>query len=137
MPGKKIAQTSKNEFDIPYRMLFVNVPAPSANVSIRKFCSPSFSSTGSGLTENEIVWAEELSERSCADGIHGARLQIHEDGAGHVATASGLVVVNIDALQLEVTVTVISTGGIDAVLVGPKTKSKLWSKKNLNFEAKM
>ena len=39
--------------------------------------------------------------------VHGAGLQIHEDGAGHVAAASGLVVVNVDALQLEVRVTVV------------------------------
>ena len=61
-----------------------------------------------------------------ADGIHGAGLQIHEDGAGHVATAGGLVVVNVDALQLKVRVTVV-----------PNTKSRFWSKKNLNSEAKI
>jgi hypothetical protein len=29
--------------------------------------------TSSGLTENEVVWSEELSEWSGSDGIHGSR----------------------------------------------------------------
>merc|ERR1711981_1448833 len=74
--------------------------------------------TGSGLAEDGVVGAEELTERTGADGVHGARLQVHQDGAGHVATAGGLVVVHVDALQLEVRVAMVGSGWVDAVLVG-------------------
>ena len=40
MPGKKLSVTPQNEFDIPYRIVFANAPAPRANVSTRNFCSP-------------------------------------------------------------------------------------------------
>merc|ERR1712159_477089 len=74
--------------------------------------------TGAGLAEHEVVGAEELTEGASADRVQGTGLEVHEDGAGHVAAASGLVVVHVDALQLEVGVTVVGTGGVNAVLVG-------------------
>merc|ERR1711939_740758 len=37
---------------------------------------------GTGLAEHEVVGAEELTERSSADGVHGSGLEIHEDGTG-------------------------------------------------------
>ena len=46
--------------------------------------------TGTGLAEDEVVGAEELSEGSSADGVHGTRLEIDEDGAGHELVAGGL-----------------------------------------------
>jgi len=70
------------------------------------------------LPEDEVVGTEELTERTGADGIHGARFEVHQDGTRHVATTSGLVVVHIDALQLEVGVSVVGTGRINAMLVG-------------------
>jgi len=54
--------------------------------------------TGSGLSEDEVVGSEELSERSSADGVHGAGLKIHKDCAGNVSTASGFVEVDVDSL---------------------------------------
>merc|ERR1712164_126383 len=74
--------------------------------------------TGTSLTEDEVVRAEELTERTGTDGIHGTRLKVHEDGAGHIAATSGLVVVHVDALQLKVGVTVVGTGRVDTVLIG-------------------
>merc|ERR1712144_43801 len=59
--------------------------------------------TGTSLAEHEVVGAEELTEGTSTDGVHGT---------GLVATAGGLVVVHVDALQLEVGVTVVSTGGV-------------------------
>ena len=73
---------------------------------------------GTGLAEDKVVRAEELPERSSADTVHGTRLEVHEDGAGDIASAGGLVEVHIDALQLKVAVTVVGTGGVDTVLVG-------------------
>jgi hypothetical protein len=38
------------------------------------------------LTEDEVVWPEDLAVRAGADGVHGSRLQVHENGAGHIAS---------------------------------------------------
>jgi len=73
--------------------------------------------TSTGLTEDEVVGSEELTEGTSTDGVHGAGLEIHEDGAGNVTTAGGLVEVDVDALELEVGVTVVGTGGVNAVFV--------------------
>jgi len=70
----------------------------------------------SGLAEDEVVGAEDVAVGPRADGVHGAGLQVHEDGAGHEAAAGGLVVVDVDALELEVGVAAIAAGGVDAVL---------------------
>merc|ERR1719502_1253332 len=40
--------------------------------------------TGTSLTEDEVVWSEELTEGASTDGVHGAGLEVHKDGAGHV-----------------------------------------------------
>ena len=74
--------------------------------------------TGTGLSENEVIGSEELTERSGSDGVHGSGLKIHEDGSGDVATTGGFVVVDIDSLELEIRVTVVRTGGVNTVLVG-------------------
>ena len=46
--------------------------------------------TGTGLTENEVVGAEKLSEWASTDGVHGTGLQIDEDGTGNVLVAGSL-----------------------------------------------
>ena len=74
--------------------------------------------TGTGLTEDEVVGAEELTEGAGADGVHGAGLEIHEDSARHITATGGLVVVNVDALELEIGVTVVGAGRVNAVLIG-------------------
>ena len=65
--------------------------------------------SGSGLAEDEVVGAEELAEGSGTDGVHGSGLKVHQDGTGDVASAGGLVEVDIDALELEVGVTVVGS----------------------------
>jgi len=74
--------------------------------------------TGTSLTEHEVVGAEDLTEGTGADRVHGTGLQIDQDGAGHVLATGGLVEVHVDALQLQVGVTVVGTSGIHPVLVG-------------------
>ena len=76
---------------------------------------PIVSSTG--LSEDEVVRAEDLAEGARADRVHGAGLEVHEDGARHVAAARRLVVVDVDALELEVGVSVVGSGGVDSVFV--------------------
>merc|ERR1719218_322737 len=73
--------------------------------------------TGSGLSENEVVWSEELTEWSSSDGVHGSWLEIHEDGSWDVSSTSGFVVVDVDSLELEIRVTVVGTGWVNSVLI--------------------
>merc|ERR1712010_442939 len=73
--------------------------------------------TGTSLSEDEVVWSEELSEWSSSDGVHGSWLKIHEDGSWDVTASSGFVVVNVDSLKLKVGVSVVGTGWINSVFV--------------------
>ena len=43
--------------------------------------------TGASLAKHEVIGAEELSERTSTDRVHGSGLQIHQDCAGHIASA--------------------------------------------------
>ena len=74
--------------------------------------------TGTGLSEDEVVWSEELTEWSSSDGVHGSWFEIHEDGSWDVSSSSGFVVVDVDSLELEIRVTVVGTGRVNSVLVG-------------------
>mmetsp|Transcript_27656 Transcript_27656/g.44136 ORF Transcript_27656/g.44136 Transcript_27656/m.44136 type:complete len:399 (-) Transcript_27656:87-1283(-) len=74
--------------------------------------------TGTGLTEHEVVRTEDLAIWTSTDGVHSSGLQIHQDGTRHIASASGLVVVHIDALQLQVRVSLVGTSWVHAVLIG-------------------
>lgn len=46
--------------------------------------------TGTGLTEDEVIGAEELAEGTGADSVHGAGLQIDQNGTGNVLVTAGL-----------------------------------------------
>jgi len=74
--------------------------------------------TGTGLSEDKVVWSEELTEWSSSDGVHGSWFEIHEDGSWDVSSSGGLVIVDVDSLELEIRVTVIGTGWVNTVLVG-------------------
>jgi len=74
--------------------------------------------TSSGLTENEVIGTEELTEGTGTDGVHGTGLQVHEDGTGDVTSTGGLVEVDVDPLQLEIGISVVGTGRVNSVLVG-------------------
>ena len=73
---------------------------------------------GSGLSEDEVVGSEELTEGSGSDWVHGSWFKIHKDSSGDVPSSGGFVVVDIDPLELEVGVSVVGTGGVNSVLVG-------------------
>jgi hypothetical protein len=74
--------------------------------------------SGTSLAEDEVVRAEELTERTGTDGIHGTGLKIHKDSARDIAATSGLVEVNVDALELKIGITVVGSGGVNTVLIG-------------------
>jgi len=56
----------------------------------------------SGLSENEVVWSEELTEWSSSDGIHGSWFEIHEDGSWNVSSSSGFIEINVDSFELKI-----------------------------------
>ena len=72
---------------------------------------------GAALSEHEVVGTEDLTEGAGPHAVHGAGLQVHQHGAGHVLAAARLVVVDVDPLELEVRVAMVGAGGVDAVLV--------------------
>ena len=74
--------------------------------------------TGTGLSEDEVIWSEELTEWSSSDGVHGSWFEIHEDGSWNVSSSGGFVEVDIDSLELEIRVTVVGTGRVNTMLVG-------------------
>ena len=74
--------------------------------------------SGTGLSEDEVVGSEELTEGSSSDGVHGSGFEIHEDSSGDVSSTSGFVVVDVDSLELEIRVAVVGASGVDSVLVG-------------------
>mmetsp|Transcript_30657 Transcript_30657/g.49619 ORF Transcript_30657/g.49619 Transcript_30657/m.49619 type:complete len:232 (-) Transcript_30657:93-788(-) len=69
------------------------------------------------LTENEIVWAEELTIRTSADGVHGTRLEIHQDSSRNISPAGSFVEVDIYSLKLQIAVAMVCSGWVDAVLI--------------------
>ena len=72
---------------------------------------------GTALAEDEVVWAEELTVLTSADGVHGTWFKVDEDGTWDVLAAGGFVVVNVDALELKIRVAVVGAGWIDTVFV--------------------
>jgi hypothetical protein len=73
--------------------------------------------TGTGLTEDEVVGSEELTEGTSTDGVHGAGLEVHKDSAGDVTATGSLVVVNVDALELEVRVSMVRASWVNTMLI--------------------
>jgi len=71
---------------------------------LSSFCVVTFSPvvTGAGLSKDEVVGAEDLAERTGSDGVHGSGLEINENSSGHVLAAGGFIVVDVDALELEI-----------------------------------
>ena len=74
------------------------------------------STAGSG-PEDKVVRTEELTEGASAHRVHGARLKIHEDRTRDIAAAGSLVVVHVDALELQVRVTVVRTRRVDTLTI--------------------
>jgi hypothetical protein len=73
--------------------------------------------TGTGLSEDEVVWSEELTEWAGSDRVHGSWLEIHKDGSWDITATSGFIEVDIDSFELKVRVTVIGTSWVNSVLV--------------------
>jgi len=70
------------------------------------------------LAEDEVVRTEELTERAGTDGIRGTGFEVDEDGTGHIAAAGGLVVVDVDTLDLELGVAAEFTARVNTMFIG-------------------
>mmetsp|Transcript_29416 Transcript_29416/g.53353 ORF Transcript_29416/g.53353 Transcript_29416/m.53353 type:complete len:406 (-) Transcript_29416:121-1338(-) len=70
------------------------------------------------LAEYKVIGSEDSSEGSGADGVHGPRFEIGEDGAGDVPAGLALVEVDVDALELEVVVAFVGSLFVNSVLLG-------------------
>ena len=73
--------------------------------------------TSTGLTEDEVVWSEELTEGASSDGVHGSGFEVHEDGSWDVSASSGFVEIDVDSFELEVGVTVVGSGWVDTMFI--------------------
>merc|ERR1719312_197694 len=73
--------------------------------------------TGARLAKDKVVRAEEGTVRARPHRVHSPRLQIHQHSPGHVLAAASLIVVDIDALQLQLRLAAVGTGWVDAVLI--------------------
>jgi len=72
--------------------------------------------SGAGLAKDEVIGAEYPAEGAGPDRIHCSRFEIHEDGTWNVPSATGLIIVDVDTLELEFGVTAVGSGLVDAVL---------------------
>jgi len=65
---------------------------------------------GAELAEDKVVGVEDLVVGARSDGVHGVGFKIHKDGAWNVPSAACLIIVDVDAFELEL--------GVAAVLFG-------------------
>lgn len=73
--------------------------------------------TCTGLSKHEVIRAEDLTEGTSSHRVHGSRLQVNQHSTGDILSTSGLIVVNVDPLELQVGVSVIRAGGINTMLI--------------------
>lgn len=69
------------------------------------------------LAEHEVVRAEKATERTRPNGVHGARLKIHQDSAGDILASANLVIVDRDPLELKIIVAFVKAIGFDPMLI--------------------
>ena len=74
--------------------------------------------SGTGLSEDEVVGSEELTEGSSSNGVHCSGFEIHEDCSGYVSSSGGFVEVDVDSFQLKIGVSVVGAGWVNSVFVG-------------------
>ena len=83
--------------------------------------------TSSRLSKDKVVRSENLTKRSRSDAVHGAGLQVHQDGPGHVLATGSFVVVDIDSLQLKLRSSRVGSSWVYSVLIRddlPELKKK-------------
>jgi hypothetical protein len=73
---------------------------------------------GAVLTEDEVIGFEELAVLAAFDVVDDSGLEVHQDGTRDILPASSLIEVDVDLVELEIRIAAVSTGAIDAVLLG-------------------
>ena len=74
--------------------------------------------SSSRLSENKVVWSEEVTKRSSPHGVHGTRFEVYQNGSGDISSSGCFVIVDIDSFKLEVGLSLIGSGWVDSVFVG-------------------
>ena len=69
------------------------------------------------LTEDKVVGAEKGTKRTRTDRVHGSGLEIDQDCTRNVLVGADLIVVDVDALELQVVVALVNTVAVDTVFV--------------------
>ena len=69
------------------------------------------------LTKYKVVRPEDLAIGTRPDRVHGARLQIYKDCPGNILATTGLIVININPLQLQLRFTLVHTIGLDSMFI--------------------
>ena len=69
------------------------------------------------LPKHEVVRPEEAAEGTRPDRVHRAWLEVDENGARNVFVGPHFIVVDVDALELQVVVALVDTFAVDAVFV--------------------
>ncbi|KAL0297667.1 UNVERIFIED_CONTAM: hypothetical protein Sradi_6818800 [Sesamum radiatum] len=54
------------------------------------------------LPEDEVVGPKDLTEWPGPDAVHGPWLEVHEDCSGNKSATAGFIIVDVDALKLEI-----------------------------------
>ena len=70
------------------------------------------------LTEDKVVWSEDLTEWARSHRVHGSWFKIDEDGSWNVLATGGFVEVNVDSFELKIRVSLVCPGGVNAVFIG-------------------
>ena len=100
----------------------LTLPSDNINDAVHQLCPLGVVTLGpvvpsSRLSKDKVVRSEDLTKGSGPHTVHGPWLQVHEDGPGHVLASTGLVVVDVDPLQLEVRVPMVGASGVDTMLI--------------------
>ena len=74
--------------------------------------------SGTGLTEDEVVRSEKLTEGASSDRVHCSRFKIHKDGTGDISSTGGFVVVDVDSFKLKIRISVVGTCRVNTMFIG-------------------
>ena len=72
--------------------------------------------TSTRLAEDEVIGAEDLTVRARSNAVHRSGLQIHENRAWDVPPAARFVVVDVNPVELEIGVSLVTPRLVDPVL---------------------
>lgn len=72
--------------------------------------------TSTTLTKDEVIRSEDLTVGTRSETVHRTRLQIHEHRSWNKPSAAGLIVIDVDPLELKFGVPGVLSGYIDTVL---------------------